>query len=135
MLPPARSGTAAYVFARSARWPALRAPQAFALACQPGYRWLEEASRPASPAFKTVRETRRLTRLLSWLPLVTRTARSGLCCSVLSMNRIMAVAMQQREVRPSVVLPVPILVMPFDQVVSRQKHPPTARAPAALLLE
>src|SRR5438067_13845329 len=41
-------------------------------------RWLAEASRPASPAFKTVRETRRLTRLLSLLPLVTGTQRQGL---------------------------------------------------------
>lgn len=44
-------------------------------------RWLGEASRPASPAFRTVRETRRLTRLLSLLPLVTGTQRQGRCCA------------------------------------------------------
>jgi hypothetical protein len=35
--------------------------------------WLGEAGRPASPAFKTVPETRRLTRLLSLLPFVIGT--------------------------------------------------------------
>ena len=84
---------------------------------------------------RSAAHTRRLTRLLSWLPLVTGASRSGLCCTSLPVNRIMAVAMQQLEVRPSVVLPVPILVMPFDQVVSRQKHPPARSAPAALLLQ
>ena len=39
--------------------------------------WLGEASRPVSPAFKTVHETRRLTRLLCLLPLFMRTHQQG----------------------------------------------------------
>ena len=41
-------------------------------------RWLGAASRLAAPAFKTVRETRRLTRLLSLLPRVMGTGRQGI---------------------------------------------------------
>src|SRR5262249_39035652 len=49
--------------------------------------WLGEASRPASPAFRTVRETRRLTRLLSLPPLVTGTQLKGSLPVVLADGR------------------------------------------------